>query len=230
MDEIADSPINKTRVAPTPSMLLITSIPAWLQHGSKVSYGHKGQFHKGFMMITSDGTARFSFRHQQSSKEESWGVSLPNLVIEGPTLNCDNILQPSWNVYSFLRSANPAPTAASFISASHVLACDLKAPCSPFLMKSLHEGSVDISTWHDSNMEEKNGLIENYTYDEISLQEYRCLRCLPKGVPKSTPKICVVTIKREKRMNSNRAKSCIVVLGNIETRLGQKSEKYAPVL
>ena len=126
-------------------------------------------------MILADGTARFSCRRQKSSRTESWGVALPNLVTEWPSLNCDNILQPTWNVSSFLRPSTVDPTAASSISASHVSARNLKAPCPPSLLKALHEDFVERSTWHKSYMEEKDGLIANDTYVEISLQEYRRL-------------------------------------------------------
>ena len=71
MDEIADSPANKTTVALNPSLPIVDSLPAWLQHGSKVTYNHAGEFHKGFIMIGRDGAARFSCRRQRSSKEES---------------------------------------------------------------------------------------------------------------------------------------------------------------
>ena len=126
-------------------------------------------------MILSDCTARFSCRREKSARTESWGVTLPNLVTEWPSLNCDNILQPTWNVSSFLRPSTDDPTAASSISASHVSARNLKAPCPPSLLKALHEGFVDRSTWHDSYMKEKDGLIANDTYVEIPLQEYRRL-------------------------------------------------------
>ena len=172
MNELADSPINKTRLSPTPSLPIITRLPAWLQHGKKVTYDHNGEFHKSFIQITTDGTARFSCRRQKSSKTEFWGVALPNLVAEWPSLNCDHILQPTWNVSSFLRpSTADDPPNASFISrgvdtataeaicASHVSARNLQAPCPPSLSKTLHEDFVDHSTWHESYMEEKEGLI-----------------------------------------------------------------------
>ena len=79
-------------------------------------------------------------------------------------------------------------------------------------------------------MEEKDGIIANNTYVEISLKEYRRLRRLPKGVPKAIPSMCVMTIKRDEHLAPDRAKSRIVVLGNLENRVWQKSEKYAPVL
>ena len=87
MNKLVDSPINTTQLVPNPSLPLVDSLPAWLQHGSKVTYNHEGEFHKGFIMILADGTARFSCRRQKSSRTESWGLTLPNLVTEWPSLN-----------------------------------------------------------------------------------------------------------------------------------------------
>ena len=61
--------------------------------------------------------------------------------------------------------------------------------------------------------------MENETYVEIGLQEYRRLRRLPKAVPKAIPSMCVMLIKRDENMAPDRAKSRIVVLGNLEGRL-----------
>ena len=68
-------------------------------------------------------------------------------------------------------------------------------------------------------MEEKDGLIANDTYVEISLQEYRRLQRLPKGVPKAIPTMCVMSIKRDEHLAPDRAKSRIVVIGNLENRV-----------
>ena len=116
------------------------------------------------------------------------------------------------------------------VSASHVLARDLKAPYPASLAKVLHEDFVERSTWRDSYLEEKHGLRDCNTYKEITLQEYERLRRLPKSVPKAIPTMCVLTIKRDENMAPDRAKSRIVVLGNLEGRVWEKSEKYAPVL
>ena len=94
MDELADSPINKTRSSPTPSLPIITRLPAWLQHDEKVTYDHNGEFHKGFIQITTDGAARFSCRRQKSSKTESWGVALPPIrTAEGDAVPDRYLLQ-----------------------------------------------------------------------------------------------------------------------------------------
>ena len=42
--------------------------------------------------------------------------------------------------------------------------------------------------------------------------------------------MCVLTIKRDENMAPDRAKSRIVVLGNLEGRVLEKSKKYASVL
>ena len=84
-------------------------------------------------------------------------------------MSIDNVIQPTWNTSSFLRPATAAAFACAPISASHVSAQHLKAPCPPSLLKALNEDFVDRSTWLDSYNEEKNGLLENDTYVEISL-------------------------------------------------------------
>ena len=65
-------------------------------------------------------------------------------------------------------------------------------------------------------MDEKDGLIANNIYVEISLQEYRRRRLLPKGVPKAIPTMCDMSIKRNEHLTPDCAKSRIVVLANLE--------------
>jgi hypothetical protein len=42
--------------------------------------------------------------------------------------------------------------------------------------------------------------------------------------------MCVQTVKKDEHGDPDRAKSCIVALGNQEDRVWAKSEKFAPVL
>ena len=216
MDKIADSLANKTSTTLNPSLPVVDSLPAWPQHGSKATYEHAGEFHKGFIMIGRDGGARFSCRRQRCAKEESWGVALPNLITKWPSTSVEKIIQPTWNPSSSLRPSTTAASTSTPVYASHVSVRNLKAPCPPSLLKALNEDFVDRSTWLDSYNKEKEGLFENDTYVEISLQEYRRLRRLSKAVPKAIPSMCVMTIKRDENMAPVRAKSLIVVLGNLE--------------
>jgi hypothetical protein len=77
---------------------------------------------------------------------------------------------------------------------------------------------------------QQKGLQDNDTYVQIGLQEYRRLRHLPKRVPKAILTMCVMTIKCNENMTPDRAKSCIVILGNLEGRLREKNQKYAPLI
>ena len=184
-----------------------------------------------------DENMRFSCCRQKSTKREAWSVAIPNFARDWPHLIADHIIQPSWNASSFLRPSTEETRHAALASAifpahaSHVSARNLKAPCPPSLAKAMHEDFVDRATWYESYLEEKHGLRDCDTYEEISLQEYERLRRLPHSVvPKAIPTMCVLTIKRNEHMNPDRAKSRIVVLGNLEDRVWEKSEKYAPVL
>jgi hypothetical protein len=66
------------------------------------------------------------------------------------------------------------------------------------------------------------------TFRKITLGEYRTLHA--KGAPKAIPTRCVLTIKKDNQLMPLRAKSCIVVLGNGETRNWSKSDRFASVL
>ena len=121
-------------------------------------------------MIDCDGATHFYCRRHSSSKTESWGVNTPKLVTEWPSLSCNNIIQPTWNVSYFIQPSTNAGSASTFISAILVSACNRKPPCPPSLIKALHEDFFDRSTWCESYYEEKDGLLENGTYFEISLQ------------------------------------------------------------
>ena len=49
-------------------------------------------------------------------------------------------------------------------------------------------------------------------------------------MPKSIPSMCVLVVKNDKYVKPLCAKSHIVVLGNFEDRLYQKSQRFTPVL
>ena len=74
----------------------------------------------------------------------------------------------------------------------------------------------------DSYKEEKQGLIDHGVYKNISKTQYLALKWSVK-IPKSIPSICVLLVNNGKDVKPLRSKSCIVVLGNFEDRLYQKS-------
>jgi hypothetical protein len=66
------------------------------------------------------------------------------------------------------------------------------------------------------------------TFWKITLGEYRAL--CKKGAPKAIPTMCELTIKKDEQLMPLWAKSCIVMLGNRESRDWSKSDCFAPVL
>ena len=66
-------------------------------------------------------------------------------------------------------------------------------------------------------------------FERINKRQYLAL-CRAGKIPKALPSMCVLVVKPDKDGKPNRAKARIVVLGNFEDRLYEKSQKYAPVL
>ena len=99
----------------------------------------------------------------------------------------------------------------------------------PSLNKALHPSNPDRHVWSDSYHEEKNGLVDHDVYRSISKKEYLALVRSGK-VPKAIPSMCVLVVKQDRDGKPHRAKSRIVVLGNFEDRIYDKSQRYAPVL
>ncbi len=112
--------------------------------------------------------------------------------------------------------------------ANIVSAVDLHRDCPPSLLQALASTHPDHEVWLQSYYKEKGGIQEMGTFRKITLGEYRALR--EKGAPKAIPTMCVLTIKKDEQLMPLRAKSCIVVLGNHESRDWFKSDRFAPVL
>ena len=111
---------------------------------------------------------------------------------------------------------------------SRVSARNLERDTPASLLLALHDSHPDRDTWLASFQEEKEGLQNVDTFIKINLEEYRQLR--KEGAPKAIPTMCVLTTKKDKDFNPERAKSRIVALGNLEDREWAKHERYAPVL
>jgi len=54
-------------------------LPPFLWVGSRITYEHDGEYHKGFLARNTDGTYQFSFKTHVRKKSEDWGVNIPNL-------------------------------------------------------------------------------------------------------------------------------------------------------
>jgi hypothetical protein len=96
------------------------------------------------------------------------------------------------------------------------------------LLCALAAKHPDREVWLQSFWEEKDGIISMDTYKTITLAQYRAYQ--EQGAPHAIPTMCILTIKPDEMMNPNRAKACIVILGNHEDREWSKKDTYTPVL
>ncbi len=113
-------------------------------------------------------------------------------------------------------------------STSHVSARECTMPCPPSLQRALDPSHPDHDIWLASYAEEKSSLIDVDTFNVITLDHYRRLREL--GAPQAIPSMCVLVIKTDEQGIPDRAKSRIVVLGNLEAWTWGKHEPSTPVL
>jgi hypothetical protein len=201
-----------------------TLLPKFLQLRSKITFEKDGEYHKGYLG-KKNGIYRFVFKRHFNSKQEEWGVPLPDLSTTWTQLCVEGILQPGHQASSFLRSA----VAKTFDPVANIVsAVNLHRDCPSSLMQALADSNPDREVWLQSYYEEKDSIESLGTYQKLSLGEYRALR--EKGAPRAIPTMCVLTIKKDENLLPVRAKSRIVVLGNHEDRVWSKSDRYAPVL
>ena len=79
-----------------------------------------------------------------------------------------------------------------------------------------------------SYKEEYNGLLTHDTFTSIDADEYHMIR--KQTGKQAIPSMGVLTIKPDGHGNPDRAKSCIVVLGNHETMPWSKLDCFTPVV
>ena len=100
--------------------------------------------------------------------------------------------------------------------ARFVSTVELKQDCPLSLLQALADDHPDRDVWVQSYYEEKDSIESIGTFQRLSLGEYRALR--EKGAPRAIPSMCVLTVKQDENLLPLRAKSRIVVLGNLEDR------------
>ncbi len=196
-----------------------SAFPSWLGHLQKVMYLHEGQYLKGLMEWDIDNsTWRFSQRRKNGT--ELFGIALPDFVSQFQQYIDDGTLVPGWK-------GGRSPFQLAGIS-RHVSASGLKSViASGSLSTALYSRNPDRDIWLDSYKEEYNGLSTNETFDLMSEDKYFRL-CKQHGI-KAIPSMCIFTVKRTNGVPV-RAKSRIVVLGNLDPRPWTKSECFSPVV
>jgi hypothetical protein len=113
-------------------------------------------------------------------------------------------------------------------SACHVSASKLHFIIPPgSVVKALHKNNLDKDIWAVSYKKEYDGLIFNHTFDIISEEEYQKLK-RSHGV-RVIPSMCTFVVKHTNSIPT-RAKSRIVVLGNLEQHSWTKANCFCPVI
>jgi hypothetical protein len=209
-------------------------LPPFLQVGSRITYKHDREYHKGFLTRNNCGTYRFSFKTHVKKKSKDCGVNILNLPFTWVDLCTEGVLLPGHMAHLFIRSSSHDPLTSSpppptFDPVANIMsAVNLHRDCPPSLLQTLALTHPDRKVWLQSYYKEKSGIEEMGTFWKITLGEYRAFR--KKGAPKAIPIMCVLTIKKDKQLMPLRAKSRVVVLGNHEGHDWSKSNRFAPVL
>jgi hypothetical protein len=81
-----------------------------------ITFEHNGQFHKGYLTKSPEGTYCFSYKSHINKKHPYWSVPLPNLPSTWHGLCTEGTLLPSHSVSSFARDKS-----AHFVSAAGLL-------------------------------------------------------------------------------------------------------------
>jgi hypothetical protein len=193
-------------------------LPPFLHLNLKITFEHEGQYHKGFLIQSSNGVYCFSYKSHTNKKHPDWSIPLPNVMSNWHKLCLEGVLVPDHTTHSFV-----CESMANFVSAANLI-----WECPRSLLTALADKHPDRNIWMCNFWEEKDSIISMDTYDTITLVQYRAL--CEKGTPRAIPTMCILTIEPDKMMNPHRAKSCIVILENHKERIWLKSDKYAPIL
>jgi hypothetical protein len=149
---------------------------------SKITYKHKGQYHKGYL-TKRDSSYWFSFKSHVKKKKEDWGVNLLNLVINWVDLCAKGVLIPGHVSHTFLCLPSlSAPTTFDHPMASFARTINLHLECPLSLLKAPAESHPDREVWLYSFFEEKWNIQSMNTYRKITLGKY-CALC-EKGLSK----------------------------------------------
>jgi len=192
--------------------------PSWLGNHQKVMYNHNGTYIKGVMEWCLDNNT-WRFSHRRKNGSEIFGVTLPNFCLDFQKYIDDGSIIPGWH---------SGKTFTITGSSHHVSATNLQSLTPPgSVVKALHRNNPDKSIWHESYKEEYDGLNSNNTFDIISEDEYQHLKRL-HGV-RAIPSMYTFVVKHTNGIPT-RAKSRIVVLGNLEQRSWTKADCFSPVI
>jgi hypothetical protein len=172
-------------------------LPFFLQLNSRITYKHKGQYHKGYLSWQ-DGIYLFLFESHVNKRKEEWDLPFPNLPLTWVDLCVEGILIPGHVPHSLLWSLlSSMPTNFNPVT-SFVSAVNLHWDCPPSLLKALADTHPDREVWLESFFEEKRSIQNLDTNKKITLCGYCMLR--EKGAPRAIPTMCILIIKKDQAL------------------------------
>ncbi len=176
--------------------------PAWLKSGTQVTIKHDDSFVRGTLERDKQGDWCFH------GEKKGLSVTLADIAVTYRQRLMEGSLVPAW-------PQNPGETDFSGIQGLIVPAADLECTSAPDGLGSRldHLSPKDKAIWLASYAEEIDGLNGQHTYDVITEAEYQ--RYKQKGI-KAIPTMAVFVVKPDEFGKPYRAKSRVVVLGNLE--------------
>jgi len=181
-------------------------------------YLRDGLYIKGVMEWSLD---EHNWRFSQHCRNcvEIFGIVLPNFCQDFQKYINDGSIIPGWHSGKSFTHAG---------STCHASANQLQSITPPgSVVKALHQHNPDRAIWNASYKEEYDGLMTNDTFDIISEEEYQRLKHA-HGV-RAILSMCTFVVKHTNGVPT-RAKSRIVVLGNLEQRPWTKADCFSPVI
>ena len=191
--------------------------PTWLRPSEPVTLQVADQgYVQGELQLDASGEWEFVGRDTSTNNQRTV-VSLPSLGQTYRNMLQEGTLVPGWTL-------DPrASITGRFVSA---VTLDRKSAPGSLMQLPTLSGN-DKKIWTDSYGEEHGSLVNMDVFDEIDEKTYK--RYQEAGFT-AIPTMNVFTIKPDEMGNPYRAKSRIVILGNLEERVWTNSDRYAPVL
>ena len=195
---------------------LLRTLPPFFRLDQKVTLELDGVYRRGFLNINTNHEWVFELREKNGAIVDT--VPIPDLPYTWSQRLDENTFGVGWQcLNSFLASTN-------FVSAS---TCTQECPT--HLWRALDPNFSDRDVWQQSYDEEFDSLVDEGTFKVITKAQYTLI--LRRTKKPALPTMCVLLFKLEgTTLRPHRAKSRIVVLGNLETTVWAKSDVYAPVV
>ena len=204
----------------TPSESLGFFTPSWLKQGAKVTVLIDNEYLQGYLGLDKDYFWEFSARDKNG--HVATRIPLPDLNYSWKDRIQQNTLRLGWQNDIARKVCG---------TARHVSASSLTSTLPPAnLLKAFAAHNPDAPVWRAAYDEEHDGLTGLDTFVEIGEVEYQALVAKHGEAAKAIPTMNLFTVKNDSDGNPVRAKSRIVVLGNLEKRMWEKIDRYAPVI